>query len=1008
MASTAQQTWLNAQKARRAVLKEIEQLKKDAGDKNEEAHLHAVEDLLSGFRLACVQTIFLDFKFSAEHDVEGTLWQIHSFVNNEYRGLLGRLKVPQQLVTKRKVERMYAKYLRTAQYFYKGYIQRLWARYDLPQLERIARCIRVDPLETGNVERLEAASVQPEMLKSCHATLIHLGDLSRYRAKARQKLHASETALTYYAIAQDVNPDSGFAHHQMGVVHLDDKNHLEIVYHFYRAWAVESPHPNAANNLEVEFKSLLLPSTPGRRSGPPDAHEAFKSWFVRLHARFFKGEVFSQHAELEEEVLHRFEMILKNPGVIPLLLKMVLINISAYHIAKTKVERKWTLTASRSCQFILRLNVRAILTLTRLLQTELRDVDKSAPPAQDGRVPGSAGGSSAGTSGSQAYAENIIPLLRIYVAWICAYRADLIKYEEHLEPYIHEMYRTLAQSATRLVQEFGGRDLAASPYLLFEDLEVLGLSPIDHPGLPSPCRLQRLADRDVRKPRAEDLGRAPKGSREETMSRVYDILSCIFSLASDPAFPLVADAGDGESLEAVTISYQEGAHQPQPSGGSTAGPSSLLDASVKDLTSRLTGFQAGVEQSGSGLSASLTKSGELPPVATGDERQSYAASSLGGQTIQVNAEQQGHVDTAAEIEAEFSIDRDMYNMVNDFLAPPEASSRQPAHEETSYGMHSSTADEIFGALQSKSPTPRSATGKAFPTLPWNYFISPTPHRPDQVGVTGSPDGTRAPRTYGGSPSGWGNSTLRLEDPFVAPVDTRLRRDISSLFDADYPAALGDSTRGGNMDLDFLQQTSANFTGSAVARASGHQPTSSTSSSQPSTSRQGWNTVAGSNRRMSQPLNDTYGETLDQSSKQANQLGARYKEPPFASTAFSQQTSSLPPVNSPWGLPGAQAGAQAGPFPRYRQASLSSGYYSQPNNAFQGTTGAMCNGNVYNATTAFGRGPVATKDDPTHFRNAVKRTHVAPAVQAADDYDRAVLASAMVDEDGKKPRAKGRT
>ena len=68
-------------------------------------------------------TIFADFKYATKHGVDDSLWQLHSFVNNEYRSLLGDLKVPQQIVTKRKVEKLYTNYLRTSQYFYRGYIQ---------------------------------------------------------------------------------------------------------------------------------------------------------------------------------------------------------------------------------------------------------------------------------------------------------------------------------------------------------------------------------------------------------------------------------------------------------------------------------------------------------------------------------------------------------------------------------------------------------------------------------------------------------------------------------------------------------------------------------------------------------------------------------------------------------------------------------------------------------------------------------------------------------------------
>lgn len=147
-------------------------------------------------------------------------------------------------------------------------------------------------------------------------------------------------ALLYYDLAHDVKPTSGDAHHQMGMIFTEEHNHLLVVYHLYRSLAIEYPHGNSTRNLEIEFKQLLQSSPPSRRAGPPDPNEAFSNWFVKLHARFYKGEQFSQQVELENEVLYRLEMMLEKPATFPLLLKMVLTNIAAYYVAKSRVESK--------------------------------------------------------------------------------------------------------------------------------------------------------------------------------------------------------------------------------------------------------------------------------------------------------------------------------------------------------------------------------------------------------------------------------------------------------------------------------------------------------------------------------------------------------------------------------------------------------------------------------------------------------------------------------------------
>ena len=84
--------------------------------------------------------------------------------------------------------------------------------------------------------------------------------------------------------------------------------------------------------------------------------------------------------------------------------------------------------------------------------------------------------------------------------------------------------------------------------------------------------------------------------------------------------------------------------------------------------------------------------------------------------------------TSTSYEADDSMEREMLNMVDELLAPPEAPTTSPQpREETSYGMHSSTANEVFG-LQSPSGGSSTAASpglaKAFPSLPWTYFYNP--------------------------------------------------------------------------------------------------------------------------------------------------------------------------------------------------------------------------------------------------------------------------------------------
>lgn len=336
----------DARKTRGELLSAIKQLKEGGNNQTEEAQLLAIDAKLKQLRLHATATIFIHFKEALELKADEVLWQAHSFVVNAYRTLIKGLQGQQHIVTKRKVEKLYRSYLKTALDFYKAYFQRLWALFDLPQLARIGQLLRLEYIQVD--QRPDVANFEDEGIQVFHAILVHLGDLSRYRQQARDTdkksrdtdRRSADDALLYYALAKDIRPSSGLPHHQMGIVWIEAAQHLQVVYYLYRSLTAEEPHPMAKQNLETEFKQLLAPSENHRKSGPPDPNEAFSSWFVRLHARFSKGEKFTQHVELEETFLHQLEMKLKKSGTMPTILKMVLINISAYQVARSNVESK--------------------------------------------------------------------------------------------------------------------------------------------------------------------------------------------------------------------------------------------------------------------------------------------------------------------------------------------------------------------------------------------------------------------------------------------------------------------------------------------------------------------------------------------------------------------------------------------------------------------------------------------------------------------------------------------
>ena len=196
-------------------------------------------------------------------------------------------------------------------------------------------------------------SVRHAVLLSCHQTLVRLGDLSRYR---ETELGGKEAkwgpAIGYYDLAGAVYPPSGVSHNQLAVIAKHREQHLSAIYHLYRALSADESHPMAKANLELEFKKVEAAWTKdettktGANGGPLRLGKSLENWFMRLHARCYKGLDFAEHDELENEVLSQVAVDLKERSLESLLNKVVLINITAQFSASEDFQSKRWKSAS--------------------------------------------------------------------------------------------------------------------------------------------------------------------------------------------------------------------------------------------------------------------------------------------------------------------------------------------------------------------------------------------------------------------------------------------------------------------------------------------------------------------------------------------------------------------------------------------------------------------------------------------------------------------------------------
>ncbi|KAJ4419980.1 hypothetical protein N0V85_000774 [Neurospora sp. IMI 360204] len=1001
----AEEAWKAAQKLRAAIHKETQSIQHGGPGSNEEARFQKIEKLMENYRLHCVSIIWTDIRAASELDVEQSLWSTHSMVTNAYRNAIGKIQGSGQAVHKRSIEKLYLAFLKTTQYFYKGYLQRVCARYNMKELKRIARMADLEVMSVPEEDRVDATAANLEGLvtASCHRTLVYMGDLARYRTLIRSKDRRFDTALAYYSMANDLMPESGFAHHQSGHIYATLENHLEVVYHFYRAIACDKPHPNAPANLETEFKTLRKRKAAAAAKGSDDA---MISWFVKLHAFYSKGEEFNERKELEAEVDTRLALALTKSNqadVTKVLLKMVLINITAYVVGKKNVEAGWTAEKSLSCQFILLQNVRVIHTISRLLHEEVQDILRR--PA----APGAASAKKADTASRYtATFQRTLPLLRVYMTWLCSYSKDIVDFQAYLEPLYGNMCKALARALTVLFELWLSDTNLKSivPYQFPEDEETIGIKCLNGPDLHDGCQLSYDPTTCKPKPRAEDVKDASFTEDDIAFTRIFDVLFCAIDLAERSTFPLMVCKLMEDSREVTKFAYAEGGKQQpvaqpeveQRPASETGLPitEDIPSPIVEQLPANVPVVDTVTAPVAAPVTAPVTAPIEEVALDSLDEfaedRDFYRdPKEIQPPVSQASASRAPMAPQAAS-NSEYSIDAQMYQLLSDFLAPPDTTghSRKPSShgpDETSYGIGSATANELRNAFGSPSPgsgsgqgsasgsASGSATARGFQQLPWNYFYTPgaadndVPRSSVGCGTPGSWGGHGSPYLHSKSMSNTAMPSGSSITTSQSTVEQQLANQLASLIPSTSTKHQAASPRGAWPELG---QTSASH---SRQRSSVGQAGSS------------WNATVGNPPGL-------WGDMPNS---------------PFSSMTFSGATSSLPPVNSPWGLP-AKSHWDAIPNrnPSVSAAPKSAGLVGRippgfgPLHSNSSPSGTYGNGGQFDAVNGFGQSGMATR---TAQQNAFNQSNAgAYATSQVEEYNRQALMNAWANDYGRTSAA----
>ncbi|KAI4259723.1 MAG: hypothetical protein L6R42_004441 [Xanthoria sp. 1 TBL-2021] len=495
-----------------------------------------IDPLLQDYRALYEDLLLKNCEEALRTNIEDKLWDAHVRINGRFRKQLGYfrdLKGRRKPVEQRKAAKLYLRFLKTSQRFYRGYIQRL-ATYSrgIREITAIAQRFCLDGAPTISEDGTQTTpELQHALLQSCHRTLIHLGDLSRYRESeldAKDKKRNWGPAIGYYDLAIAINPSSGTPHNQLAIIARIEGNRTRTLYHLYRAQSAYEPYPTANDSLDVELKKLRESLKPADfavdgsdHTGSPPMH--IQRCFPLLHSCCFSAAVLQAYNKVEDGVLGILFKGLKECTLsTELVNKIVLSNIAADFVAgdrwQADPEEVQNEHAFKSIQ---RLNIR---TFSSLLQTVVSDYRNRTQE-----------GSKIDTVTSTV--QRLLPSLRYYSAWLIS-RAALLSVhlgDSTMDRVVKDFWAIYADTMSLLLSAIKINDLPQLEYLLEEDVDIIGFRPLQE------VQLQRkpsISEAFMRRIMHGDVGLTWVSSGVEMRCRIRDFLEDCLELAENDSVPI--------------------------------------------------------------------------------------------------------------------------------------------------------------------------------------------------------------------------------------------------------------------------------------------------------------------------------------------------------------------------------------------------------------------------------------------------------------------------------------
>lgn len=443
------------------------------------------------------------------------------------------------------------------------------------------------------------------------------------------------------------------------------------------------------------------------------------------------------------------------------------------------------------------------------------------------------------------------------------------------------MCLTLSNTLTLLLELLGtGKFGSTVPWRFPEDEMTLGIKCLNGPDLHDGCQLYYDAFTRQPKPRREDIPASGHTADDVTFTRSLDVALCALDLSTpESKFPFTTSTIIKGPREHTAIMYLE---------GGKPNPTQLLHATQAKATTP-SSVPISLEQQPRKIppTPSLCESNEL------SEDREFYGSSLGQARRRVRKVQPAPAVAPAQAApvSEFPIDTQLFRILNDFLVPPESTPRSKPETPTRPLVHPGTTTGEDGATASTSPGPGSAGMKAIPTLPWNYFYTPAPV-----------DSTLQKSSMGGATPGWNVDGSGSPRPASSGSAAQLRTGATVGNPFSSQAHSWYDSPGRTVPQENQTEAHRSLAMGGLLNDSISLQGCGTSGVWPGIDEGSVNKGMASNTLRYNPWGPSAADPWQTGQSQQSFAFGRVPNSPFSTLHFSENDSSMPPVNSPLGMP----------------------------------------------------------------------------------------------------------